>query len=59
MNKQTPYQRKRRLTLGDLILTLASLGTTVRESNAAVVDLLESGRVRLIAGKRSIRARVC
>lgn len=59
MKKQINYSRKRQLTLADLMLTLAGMGTTIRESNAAVIDLLESGRVRLLAGNRRIRARVC
>lgn len=59
MKKLTTSTRNKTLTLGDLMLTLASMGTSMRESNAAVIDLLESGRVKLLAGNRAIRARVC
>jgi hypothetical protein len=46
------------LTLGDLILAVSSNARSTRETMAAVADLLGSGRVRLQAGKRSLRARV-
>jgi len=48
----------RNYTLGDLILAVGSNSRSNRETVAAVADLLESGRVRLQAGGRSIRARV-
>ena len=48
----------RNLTLGDLILAVSAQSRNSRETLAAVTDLLETGRVRLQAGSRSIRARV-
>ena len=48
----------RNFTLGDLILAVSSQSRNSRETLAAVTDLLETGRVRLQAGSRSIRARV-
>src|SRR5262252_8972219 len=47
----------RDLTLGDLILAVGSSTRSNRETLAAVADLLESGRVRLQSGRRTIRAR--
>ena len=46
------------LTLGDLILAVSSNSRNNRETVLAVADLLGSGRVRLQAGRRAIRARV-
>jgi hypothetical protein len=46
------------LTLGDLILAVSSNARNTRETLAAVTDLLESGRVRLQSGRRSVRARM-
>jgi hypothetical protein len=48
----------RNFTLGDLILAVSSQSRTNRETVAAVADLLESGRVRLRAGQRAVRARL-
>ena len=48
----------RNLTLGDLILAVSAQSRNSRETLAAVTDLLETGRVRLQAGSRSVRARV-
>ena len=48
----------RNFTLGDLILAVSSQSRNSRETLAAVTDLLETGRVRLQAGGRSVRARV-
>ena len=48
----------RNFTLGELILAVSSQSRNSRETLAAVTDLLETGRVRLQAGSRSIRARV-
>lgn len=45
-------------TLGDLIAAVSSASRNSRETAAAVTDLFESGRVRLQAGQRSLRARV-
>jgi hypothetical protein len=49
---------QRSYTLGDLILAVSSQSRSSRETVAAVADLLETGRVRLQAGRRAIRARV-
>ncbi len=48
----------RSYTLGDLILAVSSQSRNNRETVAAVADLLETGRVRLQSGGRSVRARV-
>ncbi|MEO6787468.1 MAG: hypothetical protein ABI318_15155 [Chthoniobacteraceae bacterium] len=48
----------RNYTLGDLILAVSSHSRNSRETLAAVTDLLETGRVRLQSGGRSVRARV-
>jgi hypothetical protein len=46
------------ISLGDLILAVSSYSKNSRETVAAVADLLESGRVRLNANGRKVRARV-
>jgi hypothetical protein len=46
------------MTLGDLILAVSAHSRNNRETVAAVADLLGSGRVRLQAGRRALRARV-
>lgn len=48
----------RNFTLGDLIVAVSSQSRCSRETVAAVADLLESGRVRLQAGRSAVRARV-
>ncbi len=48
----------RNYTLGELIVAVSSQSRNSRETVAAVADLLETGRVRLQAGHRSVRARV-
>ena len=48
----------RNFTLGELILAVSSQSRNSRETLAAVTDLLETGRVRLQAGSRSVRARI-
>lgn len=48
----------RNYTLGDLILAVSNQSRNNRETVAAVADLLETGRVRLQAGSRSVRARL-
>jgi len=48
----------RNYTLGDLILAVSNQSRNSRETVAAVADLLETGRVRLQAGGRSVRARL-
>ncbi len=48
----------RNFTLGDLILAVSNQSRNSRETVAAVADLLETGRVRLRAGSRSVRARL-
>lgn len=45
-------------TLGELIVAVSSHSRNDRETLAAVVDLLESGRVRFRAGQRKVCARV-
>lgn len=51
-------QRASSYSLGDLILAVSSYSKNNRETIAAVADLLESGRVRLDANGRKVRARV-
>jgi hypothetical protein len=51
-------QRAQSISLGDLILAVSSYSKNNRETIAAVADLLESGRVRLDANGRKVRARV-
>ncbi len=46
------------MSLGDLILAVSSYSNNSRETVAAVADLLETGRVRLDANGRKVRARV-
>lgn len=48
----------RNYTLGDLILAVSNQSRNSRETIAAVADLLDTGRVRLQAGSRSVRARI-
>ena len=49
---------QRHYTLGDLIVAVSNQSRNSRETVAAVADLLESGRVRIQAGRRVVRARV-
>jgi hypothetical protein len=46
------------LTFGDLVLVVSSVSRNSNEAAAAVTDLIESGKVRLTANGRAIRARV-
>ena len=41
-----PLRKRQHLTLGDLVLAVASTSRNSRETVAAVADLLERGRVR-------------
>ena len=50
--------RSSHISLGELIMAVSSYSKNNRETVAAVADLLESGRVRLNAGNRKVRARV-
>ncbi len=50
--------RSPNLSLGDLILAVSACSKNNRETVAAVADLLETGRVRLNANGRKVRARV-
>jgi hypothetical protein len=51
-------QRASHYSLGDLILAVSSYSKNSKETVAAVADLLDSGRVRLNANGRKVRARV-
>ena len=51
-------QRAYHYSLGDLILAVSSYSKNNRETVAAVADLLDSGRVKLNADGRKVRARV-
>lgn len=58
MKKNLKKSERAPLSLGDLILAVSSYSKNNRETVAAVADLLETGRVRLNAGSRKVRARV-
>ncbi len=47
-----------RLTLGDLVAAVSTYSRNSNEAAAAVMDLFESGRVRLTNQGRTVRARV-
>lgn len=51
-------ERASQFSLGDLILAVSSSSKNSRETVAAVADLLDSGRVKINAGGRKVRARV-
>ena len=55
MNKSLNSTRKSDLTLGDLILAVSSVSRNSTEATAAIVDLLQRGRVRLVPTRRSPR----
>jgi len=46
------------LSFGEMILAVSSCSRSQRETVAAVVDLLESGRVRMRSGEVKVRAHV-
>jgi len=50
---------KPKLSLGDLIVAVSSCTKNTKETVATVADLLASGKVRVQADGRFIRARVC
>lgn len=51
-------QRSTQFSLGDLIMAVSSCSKNNREAVAAVADLLETGKVRLNANGRKVRAHV-
>ena len=59
---KTPSLKKSRrapqFSLGDLIMAVSSCSRNSRGAVAAVADLLETGKVRLNANGRKVRARV-
>ncbi len=55
---KTPSLKKSQFSLGDLIMAVSSCSKNNREAVAAVADLLETGKVRLNANGRKVRARV-
>jgi hypothetical protein len=57
-NSLKKSQRATTMSLGDLILAVSSCSKNNREAVAAVADLLETGKVRLNAGGRKVRAHV-
>ena len=59
MKKSLKKVTRASYSLGDLILAVSSVSRNNRETEAAVADLLESGRVRLNSHGRKVRARVC
>jgi hypothetical protein len=58
MKKQNRKNSRASLSLGDLILAVSSCSRNQRETVAAVADLLESGRVRMMSGAVKVRAHV-
>ncbi len=58
MKKQDRKSHRQTMNLGDLIMTVSSCSKNNRETVAAVVDLLESGRVLVNANGHMSRAHV-
>ena len=58
MKKNDRKSNRQTMNLGDLILTVSSCAKNNRETVAAVVDLLESGRVLVQANGHMSRAHV-
>ncbi len=58
MKKPDRKAHRQTMNLGDLIMTVSSCSKNNREMTAAVVDLLESGRVLLQANGHLSRAHV-
>jgi len=58
MKKHNRKTNRANLNLGDLILAVSSCSRNNRETVAAVADLLDSGRVRVMSGAVKVRARV-
>ena len=58
MKKQDRKFHRQTMNLGDLIMTVSSCAKNNRETVAAVVDLLESGRVLVQANGHMSRAHV-
>ena len=58
MKKQDRKSHRQTMNLGDLIMTVSSCAKNNRETVAAVVDLLESGRVLVQANGHMSRAHV-
>jgi len=58
MKKHLNKIHRSQLSLGDLILAVSSCSRNSREAAAAVADLIESGRVRLLNGSQHSRTRL-
>ncbi len=58
MKKTDRKSLRQTMNLGDLIMTVSSCAKNNRETVAAVVDLLESGRVLVQANGHMSRAHV-
>jgi uncharacterized protein YcgI (DUF1989 family) len=58
MKKHNRKTCRASLSLGDLIVAVSSCSRNQREAAAAVADLLESGRVRMMSGATKLRGRV-
>jgi hypothetical protein len=58
MKKSLKKVNRSNYSLGDLILAVSSCSRNNREAIAAVVDLLDTGRVCLNSQGRKVRARV-
>jgi len=57
MKKHLRKIHRSQLSLGDLIMAVSSCSRNSREAAAAVADLIETGRVRLLNGTQHSRTR--
>jgi hypothetical protein len=56
MKKNLRKAHRSQLSLGDLIMAVSSCSRNSREAAAAVADLIESGRVRILSRSHKISA---
>ena len=59
MKKHLHKMHRSQLSLGDLILAVSSCSRNSREAAAAIADLIESGKVRLLGRGQQVRSHVC
>ena len=58
MKKHQRKINRSNLSFGEMVLAVSSCSRNQRETVAAVADLLESGRVRVMSGEVKVRAHV-
>ena len=58
MKKNNRKTSRANPSFGDLILAISSCSRNNHETVAAVADLLETGRVRMMSGAVKVRARL-